>query len=258
VLPLGTPNAKLQHLSRLGSTLIIHGANLDAAKEECLRLQQLHGLTYVSACDDPYVIAGHGTIGPEILKQANIHRVKAIFCPVGCGTLIAGIGIYVKRVAPHVKIIGVESNDANEFSRLLRYKRQRTPEEYIVSRNISEEMVQICAEVIDDIVQVDMDEVFMAIKDVYEDTRHILEPAGAMSIAGLKCWIASNGLSGLETDIIAITSETNVEFFEIPDIVKRAAIAERGRALRPFLILNGDCGQKVSPNYPEPPAHSSS
>ena len=234
VLPLGAPDVKLQHLSRLGSTVILHGANLDAAMEECSRLQLLHELTYVSACEDPYMIAGHGTIGPEILKQAVTHRVKAIFCPIGCGTLIAGLGIYVKRVAPHVKIIGVENNDndADDMSCLVPYKGQRKSEEHRTSRHMSEEIVHICTEVIDDIVQVDMDEVCIASKDIYEDTRHILEFTGALSVAGLKRWVTSNGLFGSGMDFIAITSEANMDFFAIPEIVKRAAVAEKGRADR--------------------------
>ncbi|KAL3426507.1 threonine ammonia-lyase [Phlyctema vagabunda] len=234
VLPLGAPAAKLQHLYRLGSTVVLHGPDLDAAMEECSRLQLLHELTYISACDDPYMIAGHGTIGPEILKQAFIHQVEAIFCPIVCGSLIAGIGIYVKRVAPHVKIIGVQSNynDVIDTACLVAYKGQHKIEERRSSKHMSEEIVRICTEVVDDIVQVDTDEVLIATKEIYEDTRHILESTGAMSVAGLKSWVTSNGLFGSGMDFIAITSEANVDFLAIPGIVKRAAVAEEDLTVR--------------------------
>lgn len=119
-MPIGTPAIKHQNVSRLGGNVVLHGADFDAAKTECNRLAQQHGLINIPPFDDPYVIAGQGTIGAEILRQADISKLEAIFCCVGGGGLIAGTGVYVKRIAPHVKIIGVETYDANALVQSLK------------------------------------------------------------------------------------------------------------------------------------------
>ena len=112
-MPSGTPSIKHQNVSRLGGTVVLQGEDFDTAKAEAHRLEKLHGLTNIAPFDDPYVIAGQGTIGMELLRQCNLQNLKAIFCCVGGGGLIAGVGFYVKRIAPQVKIIGVETRDAN-------------------------------------------------------------------------------------------------------------------------------------------------
>ena len=228
VMPRQTSGAIRQRFSRLGSTLILHGTSLEAAKQECSRFQQLHGLSNVSSCEDPFVIAGHGSVGLEILNQvSDVRRVEAIVCPMGCGSLIAGLGVYIKRVAPHIKIIGVESYDDEEDSSQFILDETARPagplRECSASHTQSIDIIQICAEVVDDIVRVNIAEISAASKEAFEDTRHILESFGAMSIAGLKKWVTANRPFASRAEIIAITSEANVDYFTIPNIIKQAA-----------------------------------
>lgn len=233
-MPHQTPAAIRQRLSRLDSTLILHGTSLEAAKQECLRFQQLHGLTNVSSCQDPFVIAGHGTVGLEILNQvSDVCRVEAIVCPIGCGSLIAGLGVYIKRVAPHIKIIGVENNDDEDDSSQFTLDKTTSPagplQECSALNTQNIDIIRICAEVVDDIVRVNKAERSAASKEAFEDTKHVLESFGAMSIAGLKKWVTANRPFASRAEIIAITSEANVDYFTIPNIIKQAAadITER-------------------------------
>ncbi|KAF5598068.1 Threonine dehydratase mitochondrial [Fusarium pseudocircinatum] len=226
VLPEHTAKAKIKELTRLGSTVKLHGLSADASKEECLRLQSLHDLIAIPQPGDEYVIAGHGTIGQEIIQQTNPSQVQAVFCPIACGTLIAGLGIYLKRIAPQIKAIGVQLHDSADISRLINCKGQSTLEEHLLSRNVCPKVARICSGVIDDIVQVTMNEVLVATKNIYEDTRQLVNTEGALAVAGMKSWISSNGLVGSEKDFIAITSEAQLDFSEISSIVKQASLAE--------------------------------
>ena len=121
VMPEGTPDIKHRNVSRLGGSVRLRGADFDAAKEEAMRLQKQHGLTNIPPFDDPYVIAGQGTIGMELLRQTDLEELEAVFCCVGGGGLIAGTGVYIKRIAPHVKVIGVETYDANAMVTSLKH-----------------------------------------------------------------------------------------------------------------------------------------
>ncbi|KAL5590026.1 hypothetical protein FOVSG1_011893 [Fusarium oxysporum f. sp. vasinfectum] len=226
VLPEHTAKTKIKELTRLGSTVELHGLSADAAKEESLRLQSLHGLIAIPQPGDEYVIAGHGTIGQEIIQQTIHSQVQAVFCPVACGTLIAGLGIYLKRITPNIKVIGVHHYDSADISGLIYCKGQSTLEEHLLSRNVCPKVARICSEVIDDIVHVTTNEVLIAAKNIYEDTRQLLNTEGALAVAGMKSWITSNGLVGSEKDFIAITSEAQLDFSEISYIVKQASLAE--------------------------------
>ncbi|KAF5553207.1 Threonine dehydratase mitochondrial [Fusarium napiforme] len=226
VLPEDTTKAKIKELTRLGSTVKLHGLSTEAAKEECLRLQSLHDLIAVPQPGDEYVISGCGTIGQEIIQQANPSQVEAVFCPIACGTLIAGLGIYLKRVAPQIKVIGVQLHDSADISRLIHCKGQPTLEEHLLSRGICPKVAGLCSGVIDDIVQVTTNEVLIATKNIYEDTRQLLSTEGALAVAGMKSWVTSNGLVGSEKGFIAITSEAQLDFSEISSIVKQASLAE--------------------------------
>ncbi|KAF5563118.1 Threonine dehydratase mitochondrial [Fusarium phyllophilum] len=226
VLPEHTAKIKVKELTRLGSTVKLHGLSANATKEECLRLQSLHDLISIPRPGDEYVIAGLGTIGQEIIQRTMDSRVQAVFCPVACGTLIAGLGIYLKCIAPQIKVIGVQLHDSTGISRLIHCKGQSTLEEYLLSRKINPKVASICREVIDDIIQVTMDEVLIATKNIYEDTRQLVKTEGALAVAGLKSWITSNGLIGSEKDFVAITSEAQLDFSEILSIVKQASLAE--------------------------------
>ncbi|KAI1638722.1 threonine dehydratase [Biscogniauxia mediterranea] len=237
VMPSGTPSIKHRNVSRLGGCVVLHGQDFDAAKEECSRLEKQHGLINIPPFDDPYVIAGQGTIGMELLRQTNIQRLEAIFCCVGGGGLIAGIGVYVKRIAPHVKIIGVETEDANAMVQSLQQGKRVVLNEVglfadgAAVKTVGEETFRICQEVVDEIVQVNTDETCAAIKDVFEDTRSIVEPAGALSLAGLKKWVAANPSSDCNRSVIAITSGANMNFDRLRFVAERATLGEGKEAL---------------------------
>ncbi|KAF7856281.1 hypothetical protein EAF04_009809 [Stromatinia cepivora] len=237
VMPEGTPSIKHLNVTRLGGSVVLHGQDFDAAKEECGRLEKLHGLTNIPPFDDPYVIAGQGTIGMELLRQTNIQKLEAIFCCVGGGGLIAGIGVYVKRIAPHVKIIGVETYDANAMVQSLAAGKRVALKEVglfadgAAVKNVGEETFRICQEVIDDVIQVTTDETCAAIKDVFEDTRSIVEPAGALALAGLKKYVADNPSPDTSRNLVAIASGANMNFDRLRFVAERAALGERKEAL---------------------------
>ena len=236
-MPVGTPAIKHANVSRLGGNVVLHGMDFDAAKSECNRLQKLHGLTNIPPFDDPYVIAGQGTIGAEILRQADLSKLEAIFCCVGGGGLIAGTGVYVKRIAPHVKIIGVETYDANALVQSLKAGERVTLKEVglfadgAAVKTVGEETFRICSEVVDDVIQVDTDDICAAIKDVFEDTRSILEPAGALSLAGLKKYVAANPDQDTRRQLVAVASGANMNFDRLRFVAERAAIGEKKEAL---------------------------
>lgn len=232
VMPEGTPSIKHLNVSRMGGHVVLHGQDFDAAKDECRRRELADGLVNISPFDDPYVIAGQGTIGMELLRQADLQKLEAIFICIGGGGLIAGIGTYIKRLAPHVKIIGVETYDANAMVQSLQAG------ERILLKNVGlfadgtavklvgEETFRLCQDVIDDIVQVTTDEICAAIKDVFEDTRSILEPSGALSLAGLKKWVGENPSEDTSRQIVAIASGANMNFDRLRFVAERAALGE--------------------------------
>lgn len=232
IMPEGTPSIKHMNVARLGGHVVLHGADFDAAKEECARRAKEDGLINIPPFDDPYVIAGQGTIGNELFGQVNMAKVDAIFCGVGGGGLIAGIGLYVKRMAPHVKIIGVEAHDANAMAQSLKkghrvfLKQVGLFADGAAVKTTGEETFRICREVVDDVVEVTTDEICAAIKDMYDDTRSGLEPAGALSIAGLKKYVAQNPSSDTKRTLIAITSGANMNFDRLRFVAERATLGE--------------------------------
>ncbi|KAL1894341.1 threonine deaminase [Sporothrix stenoceras] len=237
VMPEGTPSIKHKNVSRMGGHVVLHGPDFDAAKQECARRVQQDGLIDIPPFDDPYVIAGQGTIGMELLRQTNIQKLEAIFCCVGGGGLISGIGIYVKRIAPHVKIIGVEAYDANAMVQSLAKGERVFLKEVGVFADgaavkaVGEETFRICQEVVDEVIQVTTDETCAAIKDVFEDTRSIVEPAGALALAGLKKYVAQNPSSDPNRALVAITSGANMNFDRLRFVAERATLGEGKEAL---------------------------
>jgi threonine dehydratase len=232
VMPEGTPSIKHLNVARLGGHVVLHGADFDAAKEECARRAKQNGLINIPPFDDPYVIAGQGTIGNEMFAQVNMANVEAIFCGVGGGGLIAGIGLFVKRMAPHVKIIGVEASDANAMAQSLKLGRRVTLSEVglfadgAAVKVPGEETFRICRDVVDDVIEVTTDEICAAIKDMYDDTRSGLEPAGALSIAGLKKYVAQKPSQNSKRTLIAVTSGANMNFDRMRFVAERAALGE--------------------------------
>ncbi|KAK1142820.1 threonine deaminase [Aspergillus melleus] len=237
VMPSGTPAIKHLNVARLGGSVVLHGNDFDAAKEEAHRLEKQHGLTSIPPFDDPYVIAGQGTIGMEILRQANLQNLEAVFCAVGGGGLIAGIGVYLKRIAPHVKIVGVEAHDANAMAQSLgsgarvQLKEVGLFADGAAVKNVGEENYRLAREVIDEIVQVSTDETCAAIKDAFEDTRSIIEPAGALALAGLKKYVSLHPSPDTNRELVAITSGANMDFDRLRFVAERAALGERKEAL---------------------------
>ena len=258
VMPSGTPDIKHKNVSRLGGSVILHGADFDAAKAEAARLEQLHGLISIPPFDDPYVIAGQGTVGLELLRQTNLQNLHAIFCCVGGGGLIAGIGVYIKRLAPHVKIIGVEQYDANAMVESLKAGRRVLLKEVglfadgAAVKTVGEETFRICQEVVDEVVQVTTDETCAAIKDMFEDTRSIVEPAGALALAGLKKWVSRNPSPDRERGLVAIASGANMNFDRLRFVAERAALGENKEALLSVTIpeMPGAFAKLISTIHP--------
>jgi len=237
VMPSGTPAIKHLNVARLGGSVVLHGDDFDAAKDEAHRLEKQHGLTNIPPFDDPYVIAGQGTIGMELLRQANLDKLEAVFCGVGGGGLIAGIGVYLKRIAPQVKVIGVEAYDANAMAKSLDdgarvlLKDVGLFADGAAVKSVGEETFRVARDVIDEVIQVSTDEICAAIKDAFEDTRSVVEPAGALGLTGLKKYIAKNPSPDISRELIAITSGANMDFDRLRFVAERAALGEKKEAL---------------------------
>ncbi|KAL9107940.1 MAG: hypothetical protein Q9227_007262 [Pyrenula ochraceoflavens] len=237
VMPEGTPAIKHKNVSRMGGNVVLHGEDFDTAKEECIRREQEHGLTNIHPFDDPYIIAGQGTVGLELTRQASLQNLEAVFCCVGGGGLIAGIGVYIKRIVPHVKVIGVEAMDANAMAQSLNSGDQVTLSEVglfadgAAVKAVGTETFRLCQDVVDDIILVSTDETCAAIKDVFEDTRSIVEPAGALALAGLKKYAAAHPSSNTKRELCAILSGANMNFDRLRFVAERANIGEQKEAL---------------------------
>ncbi|KAG5354539.1 Threonine dehydratase [Yarrowia sp. B02] len=251
VMPLATPSIKHSNVSRLGGKVVLHGDDFDSAKAHCKALCEQHGLTDIPPFDHPHVIAGQGTIGMEILRQAS-DNLKAIFICVGGGGLIAGVGAYIKRIQPDVKIIAVETYDACALKQsLIKGERVTLPEVGLFADGAAvklcgEETFRLCRKYVDGVVLVNTDEICAAIKDVFEATRSVVEPAGALSVAGLKKYCSdpsqiwwnedSDGAkaNGVSKDIVinetdeylSILSGANMNFDRLRFVAERAMLGE--------------------------------
>jgi threonine dehydratase len=234
VMPRTTPQIKVDAVRNLGGKVVLHGDNYDAACVHALELGRKQRLTFVHPYDDPDVIAGQGTIGMEILKQ-HTGPLDAIFVPVGGGGLIAGIAAYVKQVRPEVKIIGVEPEDADAMERSLKARKRILLDHVgifadgVAVRQVGVETFRLCRELVDDMVIVSNDEICAAIKDIFEDRRSILEPAGALAYAGLKRYVARKRLKN--KNFVAIASGANVNFDRLRHVAERAEVGERREAI---------------------------
>src|SRR5262245_62533014 len=206
-------------------------------------------LTFVHPYDDPEVIAGQGTVGMEILRQCN-PPPQAIFVPVGGGGLIAGIAAYVKRLRPQIKIIGVEPIDADAMARsLCQGQRVRLQQvglfaDGVAVKSVGVETFRLCQELVDDMVVVDTDAICAAIKDVFEDTRSILEPAGALSIAGAKAYVAREKLH--DTTLVAVASGANMNFERLRHVSERAELGEEREAI--LAVMTARIASRSSPS----------
>ncbi|AMD19602.1 HCL549Cp [Eremothecium sinecaudum] len=244
VMPVSTPAIKYQNVARLGAEVVLYGGNFDDAKAECDRITKERGLTNIPPFDHPYVIAGQGTVATEILRQVHNTKLAAIFCPVGGGGLIAGIGSYVKRIAPHVKVIGVETKDASTLHDSLKYNKRITLDstgtfaDGTSVRVLGEETYRVAKEVVDDVILVDTDELCAAIEDIFMDARVIVEPSGALSVAGMKKYFADpekqREASG--KTFIPILSGANMNFDRLRFVSERAVLGQGKEVFMMFTI----------------------
>ncbi|KAG1323603.1 hypothetical protein G6F62_009574 [Rhizopus arrhizus] len=241
VMPVPTPAIKWRNVQRLGAEVVLHGLDFDEAKKECARLCKEENLKDIPPFDDPYVIAGQGTIGMEILRQHDVSKISTIFIPVGGGGLVAGIASYVKRIAPHIKIIGVEAIDACAMDQSLKADKRVLLDEVglfadgAAVRMVGEETYRLAKSLIDEVVLVNNDEICAAIKDVFEDTRSVCEPTGALALAAVKKYI--NTYPNTRQDVhIAIVSGANVNFDRLRFIAERAELGEKTEAFCTVII----------------------
>ena len=234
VMPLTTPITKVRAVESHKAEVILFGETYDECYEKALEISKAENLTFIHPFDDPEVIAGQGTIGLEILRQS--HRPPdAIYIAVGGGGLIAGVSAYVKAIWPDTKIIGVEPEDACAMTLSLKANKPVELESVglfadgVAVRKVGEKTFSICKKYVDQMVTVNTDEICAAIKDVFEDTRSILEPAGALAIAGLKKDIFNNKLKN--KNLIAIACGANMNFERLRFVAERAELGEEREAM---------------------------
>ncbi len=234
VMPATTPQIKLQAVAGRGAKVVLHGDSYSDAYQFALVLEKKHKLTFVHPYDDPDVIAGQGTIGMEILHQHN-QPIHAIFCAIGGGGLISGVAAYAKQVRPDIKIIGVQPVDSDAMYQSLKIKRRAVLEHVglfadgVAVKQVGEETFRLCRKLVDEVILVDTDATCAAIKDVFEDTRSILEPAGALAIAGAKLYAAREKLRG--RTLVAIASGANMNFDRLRFVSESAEIGEKREAV---------------------------
>lgn len=234
VMPVTTPTIKINAVRSLGGEVILHGDTYDDAYARARELEQEQGLTFIHPFDDPAVIAGQGTIGRELVDQLE-EDVQAVFVPIGGGGLIAGIAAYLKDKKPDIRIIGVEPEDSAAMQKSLAAGELITLDHVgifadgVAVRRVGDETFRICQQLVDEIVTVDTDQICAAIRDIFEDTRSIVEPAGALAVAGAKKYIAANRIENQA--FVVINGGANVNFDRLRHIAERAAIGEQREML---------------------------
>ena len=248
VMPRTTPDIKIEAVRDLGGEIVLVGDDYDASCDHALGLARDLGLTLIHPFDDPAVIAGQGTIAMEILRQHDA-RIDAIFVPVGGGGLIAGIACYVKALYPSIRVVGVEPEDAASMHASLASGERVTLDRVgifadgVAVRRVGSETFRLAQQYVDEIVVVTTDEVCAAIQDIFEDTRSIAEPAGALAVAGMKRWVRREGVRG--QTFVTLNSGANMNFDRLRHVAERADLGQQREALfaveipeRPGSFLN--------------------
>ncbi|OWY27738.1 threonine ammonia-lyase, biosynthetic [Herbaspirillum robiniae] len=239
VMPTTTPQVKIEAVKARGGEVVLFGDSFTDAYNHALTLEKKHKLTFVHPFDDPYVIAGQGTVGMEILRQ-HPEPIHAIFVAIGGGGLIAGVASYVKAVRPDIKIIGVQTTDSDAMARSLKAgRRVALPDVGLFSdgtavKLVGEETFRIAKELVDDIIIVDTDAVCTAIKDIFQDTRSIVEPAGALAVAGAKAYVerAKNSKKPIKGEsLVTIACGANMNFDRLRFVAEMADAGEAREAV---------------------------
>jgi threonine dehydratase len=234
VMPQTTPSIKVDAVKGMGAEVVLAGDSYADAKAHCDTLVIDTGMTFIHPFDDPLVIAGQGTIGAEILRHSQ-DKLSAVFVPVGGGGLIAGIAGYLKMLRPDVKVIGVEPFEADAMYQSLAAGRRVRLEHVgifadgVAVREVGELTFPIVREAVDEVIRVSNDEVCAAIKDIFDDTRTVMEPAGALAAAGLKAWVDREGVRG--QSLVAVLSGANMNFDRLRFVAERAEVGEAREAL---------------------------
>jgi len=234
VMPKTTPEIKVEGVRSRGGKVVLHGDSFPEALAYSLKLVDEKGYVYIHPYDDPHTIAGQGTVAMEILRQ-HPGPLDAIFVPVGGGGLIAGIAAYVKYLRPEIKIIGVEPDDSNCLQAAMAAgERVVLPTVGIFADGVAVAQIgkytfDICKDYVDEVITVSTDEICAAIKDIYDDTRSITEPAGALGVAGIKKYVETRGVTG--QTLVAIDSGANVNFDRLRHVAERAELGEGREAI---------------------------
>jgi threonine dehydratase len=234
VMPLPTPEIKVRSVRNLGAHVVLHGDTFDEASRHAVEIQAREGQTAIHPYDDPDVIAGQGTIAMEILRQ-HPGPIHAVFVPVGGGGLIAGIAAYIKTLRPEILVIGVESEDSACLQAALKAGRRVVLPQVglfadgVAVARIGKEPFRIARTCVDGVITVSTDEICAAIKDIFDDTRSVAEPAGALSLAGLTKYVGRKRLAN--KTLVAIESGANVNFDRLRNVAERAELGEKREAL---------------------------
>ena len=235
VMPETTPAIKINAVKRYGAEVVLKGNNYSEASNYCKTLTKETSLVYIPPFDDELVIAGQGTIGYEIIRQTTKEDIHAIFVPIGGGGLIAGIASFIKNIYPNIKIIGVEPIDSNAM-----YLSRKAGKKIILNKvgifadgvavkEVGDITLEKTIKYVDDIILVNTDEICSSIKNIYYDTRNIVEPAGALAVAGIKKYVSENNIEN--KTLIAINSGANMNFDRLGFVSARAVIGEKHEAL---------------------------
>jgi threonine dehydratase len=234
IMPVTTPAIKVGAVQAFGVNVVLHGDSYSEAAEHCDRLADATGMVFVHPFDDELVIAGQGTVADELLRQ-SAGKFDAVFVPVGGGGLIAGIGAYLKALRPEIKVIGVEPVESDAMAHSLEAHRRVVLDSVgifadgVAVRQVGKLTYEICRQCVDAMVRVDTDEICSAIKNIYQTTRCIAEPAGALALAGLKRYVRDQAISG--QTLVAINSGANMNFDRLRYVAERTRVGERQEAL---------------------------
>lgn len=229
VMPLTTPDIKVDAVRNLGGKVILHGDTYNESAVHAMELVREHGYTFVHAFDDPDVIAGQGTVALEILRQHS-GRLDAVFVPVGGGGLMAGMAAYIRYIRPEIRLIAVEAEDsaclklALERGRRVKLDQVGLFADGVAVNQIGKETFGILRRTVDDLVTVTTDEICAAIKDIFDDTRAVTEPAGALAVAGMKKYVRENSVAG--QTLLAVVTGANVNFDRLRHVSERAELGE--------------------------------